>query len=207
MNSTNPKPMTEREAQNAGTEASDQQGETPELSGRNDPREIPALPSPGALALMARLLHKSEVNPNGCINWRGKVDSHGYGQIRIGSRLDGTRRMVYVHRLAAAMWKGFDLDSPLLVLHECDNPPCWNPKHLFSGTHADNSEDMVAKGRSLNLQMEGERNGSAKLTLSQVMAIRAIIPTTENRLRMAAECRVSVGHINKILRHEKWSHI
>lgn len=40
-------PTIEREAQNAEAEASAHQGETPELSGRNDPREIPGFPRPG----------------------------------------------------------------------------------------------------------------------------------------------------------------
>ena len=47
MNKITPQPMIEREAQNAGTVATDRQGETPELSGRNVPREIPGFPRPG----------------------------------------------------------------------------------------------------------------------------------------------------------------
>ena len=34
------------------------------------------------------------------------------------------------------------------MLHRCDNPPCINPDHLFTGTHADNMLDKAQKGRS-----------------------------------------------------------
>jgi len=44
-----------------------------------------------------------------------------------------------------------DVNGPisdgLWVLHRCDNPPCCRPDHLFLGTPADNTADMIAKGR------------------------------------------------------------
>jgi len=56
-------------------------------------------------------------------------------------------RFEYVPRLAAHLWLGFDLKSTLKVLHRCDNPPCFNPKHIFIGTQSDNMRDCVSKKR------------------------------------------------------------
>lgn len=36
------------------------------------------------------------------------------------------------------------------VRHVCDNPPCVNPLHLMIGTSADNTHDMLARGRQNN---------------------------------------------------------
>lgn len=94
----------------------------------------------GAVSLWT---HHRYIPETGCMEWTGHRDKAGYGRIHWGER-GGTVR---VHRLAAYLYLGHPLDSPLNVLHRCDNPPCFATKHLFIGTAADNSADKIAKGR------------------------------------------------------------
>jgi hypothetical protein len=88
-----------------------------------------------------RLMSARLVTPNGCWEW-AKCRRNGYGRVYIGKRLNS------VHRVAAALWLGLDLlDLAVVVCHRCDNPPCFNPDHLFLGDAFDNMRDASTKGR------------------------------------------------------------
>lgn len=77
-----------------------------------------------------------------CIVWPFAKTSRGYGQVWCFGKQRST------HRVAFHLATGFDLDSVLDVLHKCDNEPCFNPKHLFSGTQKDNVRDSSIKERN-----------------------------------------------------------
>jgi hypothetical protein len=44
---------------------------------------------------------------------------------------------------------GLDLNDPeQKALHHCDNPPCFNPAHIYVGSQGANVADMVKRGRA-----------------------------------------------------------
>lgn len=90
---------------------------------------------------LARMKAKSVRMASGCVVWTGATGEFGHGVIRV----DGSSQSV--HRVAWTLLVG-PIPEDLQVLHHCDVPPCWEPKHLFLGTQLDNMRDMEAKGRS-----------------------------------------------------------
>ena len=117
--------------------------------------------------MRALIASRVTVMPNGCHEWQGARDRHGYGNIRWKNRLWGAHRLAF-HLFVRPVVKGED------ICHACDNPPCCNVEHLFAGTHHENMLDAKAKDRMAgNGDRIGERNGRAILTEADVRAIRA----------------------------------
>jgi hypothetical protein len=92
---------------------------------------------------------------NGCIEWIRSIDEWGYGQFRSTSKKKIVRahRFIYEHHYGA-------IPPDLIICHKCDNPRCVNISHLFCGTHQDNSDDKIRKGRHLlhKNRLIGENN-------------------------------------------------
>ena len=91
--------------------------------------------------LLERLLKKIVIDHvTGCWEFQGGRNNIGYGMIRDGKKMRTTHRVSYEEHNSK-------IPNGLLVLHSCDNPICCNPKHLSVGTHQQNTDDMMRKGR------------------------------------------------------------
>jgi hypothetical protein len=95
----------------------------------------------------------------------------------------------------------------LFVLHRCDNPPCVRPDHLRLGTAKDNTQDMLRKGRSGYPSAPGERNGHARFTDAQVIAIRERFDAGEMIRSLAFEHGVHVSLVSNVVNGRTWRHV
>ena len=111
----------------------------------------------------------------------------GYGAVYYEGKHMNHSRVVYLQHTGKT---SADIEG-LIVRHSCDNPSCINPQHLILGTHADNMQDKVARGR-----WKGGRPG--KLTAEQVAVVRLGGSSTT----LAAQFNVSRGTIDNVINHK-----
>jgi hypothetical protein len=77
-----------------------------------------------------------------CWTWLASKNADGYGKFR----LSGQARIA--HRVSFLIAGGVFTEAKPHCLHQCDNPACCNPAHLFTGSNQDNVADRESKGRN-----------------------------------------------------------
>lgn len=136
------------------------------------------------------------IKGDGCWEWQGCKQSHGYGQIRID------HKSKLSHRVSWEMVNG-PIPDGLHVLHKCDNPACVRPDHLFLGTHEENMEDRKRKGRTTC----GEQYEHAKLTTADVIEIRQLYISGLTQRELSERFGVNRRHISRIVNRQRWSQV
>lgn len=81
-----------------------------------------------------------------CWEWVGTTYRAGYGHFR--RKINGQWVMYKAHRYSYEYYNG-DIPAGHIVRHVCDNPKCVNPGHLLTGTHKENTHDMISRGRKV----------------------------------------------------------
>ncbi|RPJ19493.1 MAG: HNH endonuclease, partial [Planctomycetaceae bacterium] len=127
-----------------------------------------------ARALAERFWEKVR-KTDGCWEWTAFL-VHGYGQFQ-RSRAIGPQR---AHRVSWELHNG-PIPAGMCVCHRCDNRRCVRPDHLFLGTYADNSADMIRKGRARKGSRPGQANHMSKLTDADVARIRTTVKKANGR--------------------------
>lgn len=131
-------------------------------------------------------------NAHGCRLWRRATYKNGYGVLQWGGKTTGAHIVAY--RLGVL--DGDAIPAELLVCHSCDEfyapgdityRRCCNPDHLWLGTHKQNTQDAVRKGRMARGMRQGswtcpesrprgEGHKGSKLTDEQVLSLRRVYP-------------------------------
>lgn len=135
--------------------------------------------------------------PNGdCLecHLRPSIDDRGRERhfVSVGGRYGSkwrTSRLVYFVK------KG-EIPDNKIVMHTCDNLKCLNPKHLVLGTHGDNTQDMIAKGRHKYILPDNQ-----KLSNEQMKIVRQLRDEGLSLAGIGAQFGVSATTIRDNLRY------
>lgn len=137
---------------------------------------------------------------------RGKILAAGasglLGYLTVTLHKDGVGKTLLVHRLVAQAWIPNPKGLPL-VLHSDDDPSNCRDDNLKWGTHQDNMDDMVLKGRG----SVGETNGTAKLTAKKILRIRELSALGYLQKTLAEKYQVAQGNISSIINRKTWDHV
>jgi len=134
---------------------------------------------------ITRFWSKVQKHKNCCWIWARCKDTKGYGQFRFNKRMWGAHRVAY--------YLTYGDPGSLCVLHKCDNPSCVRPDHLFLGSHTDNMQDSVKKGRHSH-----KHTKHTILTPNQIQSIRKLCQCGTTYTEIAKKYGVSQNTIYNI---------
>lgn len=144
------------------------------------------------MPVLPRVLSRLRESDDGCLEFQGHRNRKGYGTVgRSESKSMLAHRAVWIAEHGA-------IAPGLIVCHRCDNPCCCNIEHLFLGSNADNTRDMLTKGRGFWRVNAG--NGKCRLSVQQVEEIRQAREGGESCDSIANRYGVHATHVSRISR-------
>ncbi len=130
------------------------------------------------------------VDTSACWLWTGGKDQKGYGLFSfngVPSR---------VHRVAFVLCGG-EIAPGQVLLHKCDTRACVRFEHLTAGSVRENNADRALKGRNAVPL-------SRRLTLAEVVEIRAGLEAAQPKKALARRYGVSATLIRLIAQRKIW---
>ena len=145
------------------------------------------------------------LDDNNCWEWIGGKRRRGYGVFSV--QVDKKTRGLISHRVSYFLKNNID-PADKIVLHNCDNTSCVNPNHLSLGTHKDNTNDMMSKGRGRQNFLNGELHKMSKLSNEDVVNIRKLYSITKLTQKQIGESYgIDGSHVSLIVNKKAWKHI
>lgn len=138
-----------------------------------------------------------------CWNWiAGTCGTNApYGNMRFRGRNCKTHRYSYEYFVGP-------IPAGMIVRHKCDNTICCNPDHLEIGTHRDNSQDCIKRGRfRQNPPKRGEENHRAVLTVQKVKEIVNLKSIGWSHRRIGEYIGIKRTTVAAVWEGRTWGHI
>lgn len=128
---------------------------------------------------------------NGCWNWDKELNASGYGIIRISNTA------ILAHRFSYEFFNE-QINNDLCVCHNCDNPKCVNPEHLWLGTHDENMKDAAKKHRM---------PGSPKLNSDDIIQMVAMFNDGYSTNELSDIYGIDRSYVSVVISGKTWKHL
>lgn len=136
-------------------------------------------------SMAQRVADRAIVTEAGCWLWTGAKAKNGYGSVTHNGRRQSAHKATYEELIG-------NVPDGNVVMHTCDRKSCVNPAHMRVGSYAENTADMVLKGR------QGVRQ--RKLSQEDVDAVRSMCASGLSQQLVASLYGVSQTCVSQIVR-------
>jgi len=141
------------------------------------------------------------IKTEGCWGWNGHLDKNGYPLMKSGSDRKSFKE-ARCNRISWLLYRG-EIPEGKYLCHQCDNPTCTNPDHLFLASAKENSQDMVKKARG----NKGTKHGNAKLNDQDVVEIRQLLRQGKTGRFISEKFSIDPNVVSGIKHGKSWTHV